>query len=121
MCETEEVWLGRALAALGKPGARASWASGVGQPFTRDVEDANGYPLWYWVTRLRAGRGETLRLLAAASPTDAQLETRGQDPSAPAMTVIQMLRALYRHDRMHWDQMRDQPSSFDPAGRRAGS
>lgn len=112
MCETEEGWLARALAALGDANARASWASGEGQPFARDGEAANAQPLWYWVTRLKAGRAETLRRLAAADLTDSALKSRSSDPSSPDMTVIQMLRALYRHDRMHLDQIQSKPASF---------
>ncbi len=121
MCETEEGWLERALAALqGRTRGRAG-PPGDGQAFARDVEAANAQPLWFWVTRLKAGRAETIRRLAEATLTDEALEGRDSNPSSPDMTAIQMLRALYRHDRMHLEQIQGKPSTFALGARPSGN
>ena len=118
MCETEAGWLDWALTILREPGAEVGASQGSGQPFSGEVDGANDLPLWYWVTRLKASRSETLRRLLDAHPADEDLALTGrQRASGQSLSVLQALRALYRHDRMHAEQLQGMPSSFVPGSR----
>ena len=122
LCQAEVAWREWALLVSQNSGTEVGQPSEEGQAFTQEVETANSYPLSYWLTRLRLARSETLRQLLEAGLTEKDLEKKGRHRSFGEMTVLQLLRALYRHDRMHAEQVQGKPTSFVPGqGRRSGS
>jgi hypothetical protein len=61
---------------------------------------------------LASARGDTLAAIEGL--TDEELKRRGKHVLFGEMSVLQMLRSLYRHDRMHMDQMAGREASFRP-------
>jgi uncharacterized damage-inducible protein DinB len=61
---------------------------------------------------LDSARNDTL--VAIEGLTDDELKRRGKHLLFGEMSVLQMLRALYRHDRMHMDQIAGRETSFTP-------
>lgn len=61
---------------------------------------------------LASARGDTLAAIEGL--TDDELNRRGKHLLFGEMSVLQMLRSLYRHDRMHMDQMAGRDASFRP-------
>ena len=59
---------------------------------------------------LASARGDTLAAIEGL--TDDELKRRGKHLLFGEMSVLQMLRSLYRHDRMHMDQMAGRDASF---------
>ena len=59
---------------------------------------------------LASARGDTLAAIEGL--TDDELNRRGKHLLFGEMSVLQMLRSLYRHDRMHMDQMAGREGSF---------
>jgi len=59
---------------------------------------------------LASARSDTLAAIEGLS--DDELKRRGKHLLFGEMSVLQMLRSLYRHDRMHMDQMAGRESSF---------
>jgi uncharacterized damage-inducible protein DinB len=61
---------------------------------------------------LASARGDTLAAIEGL--TEDELKRRGKHVLFGEMSVLQMLRSLYRHDRMHMDQMAGREGSFRP-------
>ena len=62
--------------------------------------------------QLRAQRETTLRLIASIAP--GQFERTASQPMFGRLTVMQWLRSYYRHDRMHYDQVRGVEPEYKP-------
>jgi len=61
---------------------------------------------------LASARADTLAAIEGL--TDDELKRRGKHLLFGEMSVLQMLRSLYRHERMHMDQMAGREASFRP-------
>lgn len=59
---------------------------------------------------LASARSDTLAAIEGLS--EDELKRRGKHALFGEMSVLQMLRSLYRHDRMHMDQMAGREGSF---------
>jgi len=59
---------------------------------------------------LASARSDTLAAIEGLS--EDELKRRGKHALFGEMSVLQMLRSLYRHDRMHMDQMAGRETSF---------
>ncbi|MSQ11958.1 MAG: DinB family protein [Dehalococcoidia bacterium] len=84
------------------------------QPFEYTLEATNRQSLRHWITRLKAVRAETLRVLQEAGLTEEDLQRRGRHRGFGEMSVVQALRSLYRHDRMHLDQAMGREPAYQP-------
>ena len=62
--------------------------------------------------QLRAERATTLRLIESLTPE--QFERTASQPMFGRLTVMQWLRSYYRHDRMHYDQVRGVEPEYKP-------
>ncbi|MBI4336738.1 MAG: DinB family protein [Chloroflexi bacterium] len=113
LCQAERTWVDWAFTVCDKPDATVGQTPQEGQIFLAEVEGADGYPLWYWQTRLKTARAETLRRLAIADLTADVLQRKGTHRTFGEMTVLQFLRGLYRHDRMHREQVQGKKQSFE--------
>ncbi len=115
LVEGEPEWLAWALAVYHGPGATVGQPPDVEQPFLRDVAEADAKPLAWWLTRLGETRAQTLWRIHEMDLSSAEaLERRGVHRTWGEMNVLQLLRGIYRHDRMHRDQLLDQEQSFVP-------
>jgi hypothetical protein len=56
----------------------------------------------------------TATVAAIEGLTTEELQRRGKHRLFGEMSVLQMLRSLYRHDRMHLDQIAGREPSFRP-------
>ena len=63
---------------------------------------------------LASARRDTLAAIDGL--TSEELQRKGKHLLFGEMNVLQMLRSLYRHDRMHMDQMAGREPSFRPGG-----
>ncbi|MSQ33172.1 MAG: DinB family protein [Dehalococcoidia bacterium] len=106
----ERVWRDGALLTLSRSGGLPQqWAAAVQD----GVAEANKLPIRELVSTLERERRETLHKVASLSAE--QLQVRGPHPAyGGEMSVLQMLRAIYRHDRMHSEQVQGQPTTFQP-------
>jgi len=71
---------------------------------TRSVADLVG--------ELASARSDTIAAIEGL--TEEELGRKGKHLLFGEMSVLQMLRSLYRHDRMHIDQISGRESSFTP-------
>ncbi|MFH1141842.1 MAG: DinB family protein [Chloroflexota bacterium] len=115
LVEGEPEWLGWALAVYHSPGITVGQPPEVEQPFLRDVAEADSQPLAWWLSRLGETRAQTLQRIDEINLSSADaINTRGVHRTWGEMTVLQLLRGIYRHDRMHTDQLLGQEQSFTP-------
>jgi uncharacterized damage-inducible protein DinB len=102
----ERLWLEWATKVRDEPGSE------VGPP----APNPPGYPeaetrsVGGLLQELASARSDTLAAIQGL--TDDELKRRGKHRLFGEMSVLQMLRSLYRHDRMHTDQMAGRESSF---------
>jgi uncharacterized damage-inducible protein DinB len=111
----DEIWTGMALRAATEhePDLAELWAQ------YRVVEETNPFPppgdprtLDELVAALQARHRQTLAIVDA-TPLDG-LSRVGRNTGWGDLTVIQMLRGVYRHYRMHIDQIEEREQSFTP-------
>lgn len=115
LVEGEPEWLGWALSVYHSPGITVGQPPEVEQPFLRDVAEADSQPLAWWLRRLGETRAQTLHRIDDINPSSADaINRRGVHRTWGEMTVLQLLRGIYRHDRMHRDQLLGQEQSFTP-------
>lgn len=105
----ERVWRDGAFLTLNRAGGLPQqWAAAVQD----GVATANASPLHDLLSALKHERSITLRRIGGL--TAEQLALRGPHPAYGGdMTVLQMLRAIYRHDRMHCEQIQGKPVTFE--------
>jgi hypothetical protein len=111
----DEIWTGMALRAATEhePDLAELWAQ------YRVVEETNPFPppgdprtLDELVAALQGRHRQTLAIVDA-TPLDG-LSRVGRNTGWGDLTVIQMLRGVYRHYRMHIDQIEEREQSFTP-------
>jgi hypothetical protein len=85
----------------------------------RKIEETNPFPppsqprtLEQLLEALKQRHEETLRLLAATP--EAALNRVGRNTGFGNLSVLQMFRGVYRHYRMHIDQIEGREPSFQP-------
>jgi uncharacterized damage-inducible protein DinB len=108
----ERLWLGWTMKVRDEPGCEVGPTSPNPPAYsgaqTRSLDDL--------LQELASVRSETV--VAIEGLTEDELKRRGKHSLFGEMSVLQMLRSLYRHDRMHMDQMAGRESSFRPGGPR---
>lgn len=77
-----------------------------------DFAEARQRPLADLLADAAAARQETIALVASLS--EGHWDHRGANTPFGDLTVGQFLRSLYRHDRMHIDQISGREPSFKP-------
>ena len=77
-----------------------------------DFAEAMGRPLPELVAGITTAREETLAIVGGLS--DADWNKKGANTPFGDLTVGQYLKSLYRHDRMHIDQISGREPSFKP-------
>jgi uncharacterized damage-inducible protein DinB len=109
----ERLWLGWAMQVRDEAGCEV----GPPPPNPEAYPEAQSRPLADLLGELASARSDTLTAIEGLSSEE--LDRTGKHLLFGEMSVLQMLRALYRHDRMHMDQMTGREPSFRPGGRGA--
>ena len=102
----ERLWLQWITKVLDEPGCEV----GPPPPNPPAYSEAETRPLAVLVQELVSARSDTIAAIEGL--TEEELKRRGKHLLFGEMNVLQMLRSLYRHDRMHMDQMAGRESSF---------
>jgi uncharacterized damage-inducible protein DinB len=104
----ERLWLGWTLAVRDEPGCQV----GPTKANPEAYPEAQTRSLDGLLQELASARKDTVA--AVEGLTAEELQRKGRHLLFGEMTVLQMLRSLYRHDRMHMDQMAGQKPSYNP-------
>jgi uncharacterized damage-inducible protein DinB len=104
----ERLWLEWALAVRDKPGSQVGPTEGNPEAYP----EAQAGSLDDVLQGLAAARSDTLAAIEGL--TTEELQRKGKNLLFGEMSVLQMLRTLYRHDRMHMDQIAGREPSFRP-------
>jgi hypothetical protein len=76
------------------------------------LEDAQAHSVAEHVAEMRRQRAVTDAMIDAMTPE--QFERTATQSMFGTLTVMQWLRSYYRHDRMHYDQVRGQEPAYRP-------
>jgi hypothetical protein len=110
LCEMESAyraWVQKALAEDNPD------LTGVpGEPVAISLERASLHPASDHIAEMRRQREMTLAVMADMRPED--YDRTATSPIFGTLTVLQWLRSYYRHDRMHYDQVRGEEPTFKP-------
>jgi len=104
----ERLWLEWAMKVRDEPGCEV----GPPSPNPASYPEAESRSLADLLRELASARSDALAAIEGL--TDDELKRRGKHALFGEMSVLQMLRSLYRHDRMHMDQMAGREPSFRP-------
>lgn len=110
MCEMESMyraWVERALKE-----ENANLDGTRGEPVAIPLEKANHHRVNELTAEMRRQRQKTLHLIDQLQPED--YERRASNSLFGTLTVLQWLRSYYRHDRMHFDQIRGEEPTYKP-------
>jgi hypothetical protein len=110
LCEMEAAYRAWVEKALEEDGASLDGIGG--EPVAIPLERANLHPLSEHMTEIRRQREKTLAVMARMRPEDYDRKATSQ--IFGTLTVLQWLRSYYRHDRMHYDQLRGEEPSYKP-------
>ena len=104
---TYRAWVEKALSEDG-----ASLDGLIGPRPGIPLEQANDNTAAQHIAELRRQREITLQLVGSLQPED--YERRARHQMFGELTVLQWLRSYYRHDRMHYDQVRGVEPEYKP-------
>ena len=104
----ERLWLEWAMKVREEPGCEV----GPQPPNPPAYAEAQARPWADLLRELASARSDTLAAIGGL--TDDELKRSGKHLLFGEMSVLQILRSLYRHDRMHMDQMAGREVSFTP-------
>ena len=110
LCEMETAYRAWVECALEQDGANVDGVRG--QRPAIPLEEADRHPLAEHVGEMRRQRQQTMDLIAAMTPAD--FARTATNALFGTLTVMQWLRSYYRHDRMHYDQVRGEEPSYRP-------
>ena len=108
LAEMEGIWLDWALTIARNPGAEVGRR---GITPTPSVETADQYSQEELLERMARARERTLREIDGL--TLEELDHEGTQRWFGPMTVMQCLKAIYRHDRIHSNQILEKDVGFD--------
>jgi hypothetical protein len=110
LCEMETTYRAWVERALEEDGANVDGVRG--EPPAIPLERALEHTVAEHVAEMRRQREKTLRLIGSMKPED--FERRATQSMFGTLTVMQWLRSYYRHDRMHYDQVRGEEPQYKP-------
>ena len=110
LCEMESAYRAWVERALEEDGANVDGIRG--EPPAIPLERANEHPVGDHIAELRLQRQKTLEMIRRLGPAD--FERTAANQIFGTLTVMQWLRSYYRHDRMHYDQVRGEEPSYKP-------
>ncbi len=110
LCEMETAYRAWVQRALEEDGAVVDGVRGERPAIP--LEAANEHTVTEHVAEMRRQRAQTMAMIEAMRPAD--FERRASNQIFGSLTVMQWLRSYYRHDRMHYDQVRGEEPAYKP-------
>jgi hypothetical protein len=110
LCEMETAYRAWVARALQEDGADLDGVRG--EPPAIPLKQASEHSVGEHAGEMRVQRAKTLALIEALRPED--FERRASQRMFGSLTVMQWLRSYYRHDRMHYDQVRGVEPEYKP-------
>jgi uncharacterized damage-inducible protein DinB len=110
LCEMESAYRAWVEKALAEDGANLDGAQG--EPVAIPLERAHVNAVPEHITEMRAQREKTLAVMERMRPQD--YDRTATSAVFGTLTVMQWLRSYYRHDRMHYDQVRGEEPTYKP-------
>jgi hypothetical protein len=110
LCEMEAAYRAWVERALEEDGAIVDGV--FGERPAIPLERANEHGVAEHIAELRRQRQMTVELIARMQPAD--FDRRATNKLFGTLTALQWLRSYYRHDRMHYDQVRGEEPSYRP-------
>ncbi len=110
LCEMETAYRAWVEKALEEDGANLDGVRG--EPAAIPLERALLHLASEHVTEMRAQREKTLAVMERIRPQD--YDRTATSAVFGTLTVMQWLRSYYRHDRMHYDQVRGEEPTYKP-------
>lgn len=110
LCEMETAYRAWVERALEEDGANVDGLRGERPAIP--LEEANRHPAAEHRAELRRQRRKTMKLISRLKPAD--FDRTATNQIFGTLTVMQWLRSYYRHDRMHYDQVRGEEPSYKP-------
>ena len=110
LCEMETTYRAWVEKALKEDGASLDGVGG--EPVAIPLERAHLHPLSELAAEMRRQRGKTLAVMERMRPED--YDRTATSSVFGTLTVMQWLRSYYRHDRMHYDQVRGEEPAYKP-------
>jgi uncharacterized damage-inducible protein DinB len=110
LCEMDSAYRAWVEKALAEDGADLDGL--FGEPVAIPLERAHEHSVAEHAAELRRQRELTLAMMSRMTPADYDRTARNR--IFGSLTVLQWLRSYYRHDRMHYDQVRGQEPTYKP-------
>ncbi len=110
LCEMESAYRAWVEKALAEDGANLDGVQGEPVAIPLERADLNAVP--EHITEMRAQRQKTLAVMERMRPQD--YDRTATSAVFGTLTVMQWLRSYYRHDRMHYDQVRGEETTYKP-------
>lgn len=110
LCEMEAAYRAWVEKTLEEDGA--SLDGTIGEPAAIPLERAHLHSVSEHVAEMRRQRQKTLAVMERMRPEDYDRKATSQ--IFGTLTLLQWLRSYYRHDRMHYDQVRGEEPSYKP-------
>ncbi len=110
LCEMETAYRAWVQRALEEDGANVDGIRGDRPAIP--LEKANEHRLEDHLAELRRQREQTMELISGLNPAD--FDRKATNQIFGTLTIMQWLRSYYRHDRMHYDQVRGEEPSYKP-------
>ena len=110
LCEMEAAYRAWVEKALEEDGASLDGVRG--EPVAIPLERAQMHPAPEHIAEMRDQREQTIAVMERMRPEDYDRTATSQ--VFGTLTVMQWLRSYYRHDRMHYDQVRGEEPTYKP-------
>ncbi len=110
LCEMEAAYRAWVEKALEEDGANLDGVSGA--PVAIPLERAQLHPAPEHIAEMRNQREKTMAVMEQMRPEDYDHTATSQ--VFGTLTVMQWLRSYYRHDRMHYAQVRGEEPTYKP-------
>jgi hypothetical protein len=110
LCEMETAYRAWVERALEEDGANVDGVRGE-RPAIR-LEDASDHTLDEHLAEMRRQRELTMAMIGSMQPED--FDRKATNSLFGTLTAMQWLRSYYRHDRMHYDQVRGEEPTYKP-------
>ena len=110
LCEMEAAYRAWVETALAEDGASLDGVGG--EPVAIPLERAQLHPVSEHVAEMRRQRQMTLAVMERMQAED--YDRKATSAVFCTLTVMQWLRSYYRHDRMHYDQVRGEEPAYKP-------
>ena len=110
LCEMEAAYRAWVERGIEEDGADVDGVRGE-RP-TIPLERASDHPVGEHIAEMRRQRELTMGIIEAMKPED--FDRTAENSIFGSLTLMQWLRSYYRHDRMHYDQVRGEEPSYKP-------